>query len=78
MVIYELKTSMFEGFNIGQKIYPHNNGQQYGKLYALPGDNCIHKDVIERIPEYFERISDETELDKFVMLYKRAKDLRYI
>ena len=76
---YRSKTDMFAGFNAGELLYSHNQGNQWGKEFVLAGERCIPIEVIEKLPQYFEPIYDETmlihpeELEKFLTIYKKAK-----
>ena len=76
MEAYLVKTNIFKHFDYGDTIYPVNNGVQYAKPNALPGDNCVHIDTIKNNPDHFKRIDlgDNKELyNKFVEAY--AKEL---
>ena len=82
MVRYRIKTDMFNYFQFDEIIYPHNNGQQWGTKYALAGNNCIPLEVIEALPNYFEKLDEiivlPEELERFVAVYKQAKLKRLI
>ena len=56
---YQIKTDIFRYFDYDEIIYPHNGGMQYGKEFALPGDNCFYVDFIISNPTYFVPVSGE-------------------
>ena len=56
---YKLNTDVFEGFNLGEIIYSHNGGAQYGKEKAQVGDKCISYMFIENMPSLFEEVKEE-------------------
>ena len=69
---------MFRGFRLNDIIYPLDDYQQYGKYGATVEDlrntKCIPRDVIKALPEYFEcMITEDNEIEKFLLLYKEAK-----
>lgn len=56
---YQVKTNILKHFDYDEIIYPHNNGKQYGKCYALPGDDCLYIDFIIDNPDYFVPVLGE-------------------
>lgn len=56
---YRLNTDQFKGFEYGEILYPHNDGEQYGKKDAKLGDRCLSKNWIEKMPELFEEVKEK-------------------
>ena len=79
-MVLKVKTDIFKHFKYGDILYPVNNGNQYALKDALPGDNCLSYDFIEKNSELFEKVSDDLtpELKQFIGLFQKAKRMRLL